>query len=103
MPGCAMPSPRRSGSKILSLLRDRELSVGELSKLAGIPQANLSQHLALLRDRGIVNTRREGATIYYSIANPKIIRAFDLMTEVLLEGLARTEKLSKELRKGEAR
>jgi ArsR family transcriptional regulator len=89
-------SPKRL--EILNLLRDKELSVGELVKLAKIRQANLSQHLSILREKGIVKTRREGVMIYYSLANPKIIKAFDIIREMLLERLAQTEKLSLRLR-----
>ena len=88
-------SPKRL--EILNLLRDNELSVGELSKRANIRQANLSQHLSILREKGVVNARREGVTIYYSLANSKIIQAFDIIREMLLEKLAQTEKLSKAL------
>jgi DNA-binding transcriptional ArsR family regulator len=70
---------------ILGALRDGELSVGELSKRTEIPQANLSQHLATMRARGVVRTRREGAHVFYEIANPKLIQAFDLITEVMQE------------------
>lgn len=90
-------SPKRL--EILNLLRDKELSVGGLAKLAKIPQANLSQHLSILREKGIVNTRRAGVTIYYSLANPKIIKAFDIIREMLLEKLAQAEKLSQDIRK----
>src|SRR3989338_9531289 len=90
-------SPKRL--EILNLLRDKELSVGELVKLAKIRQANLSQHLGILREKCIVKTRRVGTTIYYSLSNPKIIRAFDIIREMLLEKLAQTEKLSKDLRR----
>ena len=93
-------SPKRL--EMLNLLRDRELSVGELSKLAGIRQSSVSQHLGILRSQGIVKTRREGVTIFYSIANRKIIQAFDIMTEVLLERLSGTEKLSKDFKKTQA-
>lgn len=85
--------------EILNLLRDGELSVGKLAKLGKIPQANLSQHLSIMREKGIVNTRRAGVTIYYSLANPKIIKAFDIIREILLEKLAQTEKLSQDIRK----
>jgi ArsR family transcriptional regulator len=97
----AFTSPKRL--EILNLLRDRELCVGELSKLANLPQSSVSQHLAVLRSRRIVAARREGVTIYYSLANAKIMAAFDTITEVLLEELSRTEKLSKDLRKVRAR
>ena len=63
------------------------------AQLAGISQANLSQHLALLRQRRIVNTRMEGLNIYYSIANSKIIEACVLLREVLLEQLAENVRL----------
>lgn len=80
--------------EILNLLRDEERTVGELAELAEIPQANLSQHLAILRQRKVVTTRREGVTIYYKITNPKIIKACDLMREVLFEQIMETEKLA---------
>jgi len=70
---------------ILAALRDGELSVGALVDATGIAQANLSQHLATMRAHGVVNTRRDGAHVYYSIANPKLIQAFDLITEVMQE------------------
>lgn len=72
---------------ILGTLRDEELSVSQLVERTDIPQANLSQHLSLLRTHGVVRVRREGTRAYYSIANPKIIQAFDLITEVMQESL----------------
>jgi len=93
-------SPKRL--EILNLLRDRELSVGELTKLARIRQSNLSQHLSILREKGIVKARRDGVKIYYSLANSKIIKAFDIIREMLLEKLAQTEKLSRDLHKAKA-
>lgn len=89
-------SPKRL--EILNLLRNKELSVGELVKLVRIRQANLSQHLSILREKGIVKTRRAGVTIYYSLANPKIGKAFDIIREMLLEKLAQTEKFSQDIR-----
>lgn len=86
--------------EILDLLRDGEKSVNELVQLAGINQSNLSQHLAILRGKNIVQTRRDGVNIYYSIANSKIIKAFDIMREILYEQLALNEKLAKELEVG---
>ena len=84
--------------EILNTLRDKEMSVGELKKLTGLPKANLSQHLAILRQKKIVLTRRDGVNIYYRIGNPKVIQACDLMREVLYEQLAEDEKLAKRLR-----
>lgn len=70
---------------ILGALRDEELSVTQIQERTGIPQATLSQHLTLLRTHGVVKARRSGNHTFYSIANPKIIQAFDLITEVMLE------------------
>lgn len=83
--------------EIISLLRDGEKTVGELSELADVPQANISQHLTVLRQNNVVTTRRNGANIYYKIANPKILQACDLMREVLLEKLAENEELAKRM------
>ncbi|HEX7561415.1 MAG TPA: metalloregulator ArsR/SmtB family transcription factor [Candidatus Humimicrobiaceae bacterium] len=70
---------------ILDMMRSGEITVTELVKKTGISQANLSQHLSILRSKGVVNTRRDGNNIYYSISNMKIIQAYDLISEVLQE------------------
>ncbi len=81
--------------RILGLLRDGEKSVGELAALTGVRQATISQHLAVLRQRRVVSTRKDGVNIFYKIANPKIVHACDLIREVLFEQLAEMEKLVK--------
>ena len=78
-----LANPKRQ--MILGALRDRELAVSQLVDETGIPQSNISQHLAMLRANGVVRTRREGAHVFYAISNPKIIQAFDLITEVMQE------------------
>ncbi len=83
--------------KILNSLREKERSVEELTELLGIHKANLSQHLAILRQRRIVTTRRAGLNIYYKIANPKMIKACDILREVLFEQLAEDRKLVKKM------
>ena len=80
-----LANPKRL--EIIDKLRDQELSVTELTEALEISQANLSQHLSLMRQRGMVTTRREGLNIYYRLSNPKIIKACDLMRQVLLENL----------------
>lgn len=84
---------------ILNSLRGGEKSVSELAELVGAQQANVSQHLAVLRQRGVVATRKRGANIYYSVANPKIIQACDMIREVLLEQLAKNRELTKKYSK----
>ena len=85
-----LANPKRL--KIINTLRDKELSVNELAKRVGVTKANLSQHLSILRQRRIVLTRREGVTIHYRIANPKVLKAFDIMRQVLFEQLAENRK-----------
>ncbi len=74
--------------EILNALRDGEKSAGDLAALLDIGKANLSQHLAIMRERGILVARREGLSVCYRVANPKVIQACDLMRQVLLEQLA---------------
>jgi len=82
-----LSNPKRL--KILNALRDGEMPVSQiLAKMGRIGKANLSQHLAVMRQKGVVATRREGNLIYYRISSPKIIQACDLMREVLFEQLA---------------
>jgi ArsR family transcriptional regulator len=82
-----LSNPKRL--RIIDCLRDGELPVSQiLARMGRIGKANLSQHLAVMRQKGVVATRREGNLIYYRISSPKIIQACDLMREVLFEQLA---------------
>ena len=87
----AMANPTRL--KILNALQHGEQAVQVLAKSLNVRKANLSQHLALLRQRGIVATRREGLNIYYRCANPKMLQACEILREVLLEQLAEGGRL----------
>jgi DNA-binding transcriptional ArsR family regulator len=59
---------------ILCHLGEQEMSVNELNKFIDLSQSSLSQHLARLRNDGLVKTRRESQTIYYSIANKSVVK-----------------------------
>jgi len=83
-------NPKRQA--ILDSLRAGELTVGEIVEKTGIPQANISQHLSLLKDKGVVVVRRHGNNSFYSISNPKIIEAYDLISEVLINSLSAKNK-----------
>jgi DNA-binding transcriptional ArsR family regulator len=80
--------------EILSMLRDGKKSVNEIAALTVVRQATISQHLAVLRQRGVVSTRREGINVYYAVANPKITKACDLMREVLFEHITAMNEIS---------
>jgi DNA-binding transcriptional ArsR family regulator len=68
---------------VITALRDGEYTVTELSEITDIDTSNLSQHLHILRDKGIVTTRRDGTKIYYTLSHPNIGKALDLMSAFL--------------------
>lgn len=74
---------------ILYLLEARPHSVSEVSEALGAPQPTTSHHLKVLRDRGLVEARKEGTTTYYSLADRRIIQALDLMRQMLADMLTR--------------
>lgn len=78
-----LTNPKRI--EILSVLKTDERTVTELVNSLGASKANVSQHLAVMRHKGILTTRRVGVNIYYRVANPKVIEACSLMKEVLFE------------------
>jgi len=92
----ALANPKRL--QILNLLKNGEMSAGEMVRLMKIPKANLSQHLSILKQKGIVSSRREGTSIYYSITHPKITDACSIMRSVLMESLKEQEHLAKQVR-----
>lgn len=81
---------------IIDALRDREMNVTEIGNLTGIPKSNLSQHLGLLRDKGIVKTKKEGTQVFYRISHPNIIKAFDLLSEFIIDSISDSQKLLEE-------
>ena len=80
-----LANPKRL--EIIDNLRDGECSVGELAKALEVSPSNASQHLTVMRQNGIVIARREGLNVFYRIANHKIVRACELMREILLDRL----------------
>ena len=76
-----LANPKRL--EIVHLIRDREITVSELEEMLDMRQSNLSQHLMVLRENNLVKTRREGTRIYYSLTDSKILKASDLIREVL--------------------
>ena len=74
--------------EILNLLRDKEMSVTELIEKTELSQANISQHLSIMKSKGIVISDRKGKNIYYRLTNTKITKAFDIIREVVSERLS---------------
>ena len=73
---------------ILELLRDRELSARAIQEKLGLEQANLSQHLAILRSHQIVVNRKDGNQVFYSIRNPLLVEVLDIMRRYFQTSLA---------------
>src|SRR3990172_12882714 len=86
-----LPSPARL--RIIDALRVGELSAGEICVAVGARKANVSQHLAVMRERGIVAARRSGTNVYYRLINPKVLQAFQLMRDVLVEQMEKKAAL----------
>ncbi|HVP78380.1 MAG TPA: metalloregulator ArsR/SmtB family transcription factor [Thermodesulfobacteriota bacterium] len=84
--------------EIIDSLKDKEMSAGELIARIGLSKANLSQHMSVLKLKGVILTRREGINIYYRIANPKILQACRLIREVLFEQFQEKRKILSGLR-----
>jgi len=76
----AMSHPLRL--KILCLVGQSELMVQEIVEAVGTSQSNISQHLAVMRDRGLLASRKEANKVYYRIDDPRIIRMIAMMREV---------------------
>jgi len=70
---------------ILYLLSHRPRNVSELTEVLDVPQSTISHHLKVLRDRGLVQTERDGTAIYYSLADPRIIEALDIMRTIVAD------------------
>ena len=80
--------------EIISILGNRELTVGELAEKMDIRMDNLSQHLSIMKAKGILKSRREGVSIYYRITNPKVVQACKLMRDVMMEQIREKGRLS---------
>lgn len=74
--------------RLLYLVGDHPCSVSELTAALEIAQPTVSHHLRILRDRGLVVSRREGTTVYYSLGDPRILQALDMMRGFVAEMLA---------------
>lgn len=84
----ALAQPRRL--EIVNLLQDQELSVSQIQDMLALPQANLSQHLQVLRKQGVVSARRDGKQIFYRLAHKNFRKANDLLRDVLIERYEKT-------------
>lgn len=82
----AMANPQRL--RVLCLLVDREMSVGEINALVPLSQSALSQHLAVLREKNLVSTRREAQTVYYTVADGTVHDVIEVLHRNLCSATA---------------
>ncbi|MHB1711560.1 MAG: ArsR/SmtB family transcription factor [Acidimicrobiales bacterium] len=68
---------------LLYALRDGPQTVGDLSRMLETSQSNTSRHLAMLRDQGLVGTKRRGNTVLYSLRHPRVLDAVDILRDVM--------------------
>ena len=76
----AMSHPLRL--KILCILGDQEVSVQDIVNNVGTSQSNISQHLAILRDKGVLRTRKDANRVYYRVGDPRTLLLISLMRDV---------------------
>ena len=82
---------------IIEIVRDGELSTRTIQERLGIEQANLSQHLAILRSRQLVTNRKEGNQVFYSLRNPVLIEVLDIMRRYFQTNLADAVQMLEEI------
>jgi len=92
----ALANPKRL--EIIHLLRDQELTVSQMLEMLDLPQANLSQHLQVLRKFQVVAPRRNGKEVYYKLAHPNVMVASDSFREMLIDQHQDEEEVAEELR-----
>lgn len=76
----AMSHPLRL--KILCTLGNQEVSVQDIVQSVGTSQSNISQHLAILRDKGILASRKDANRVFYRVGDARTLRLIDMMQEV---------------------
>ena len=82
---------------ILDALREGELTVNEISQRFDVEQANASQQLAVLRNRNIVVTRKEGANVFYSVSDKSIFKLLDAAKDIFNHHLVGVRSMLEEI------
>ena len=83
--------------RVLEILRDGERSVAEMMPLVGLEQSHLSHQLAVLRRGGIVRSRKERATVLYSVIDPRTFHLLETAKEIIATSLSESRDLLKDL------
>jgi len=88
--------------QIIDILHDREMTVNGLAAQLQVAVGNLSQHLNLMKQRKVLESRKEGNSVIYRLANPKMTRACGLIREILFEQMQQDNALFKRMDRSHA-
>lgn len=88
----ALADPKRL--LLVTALREGPRTVGELCAELELPQANASQHLAVLRERGVVRAERSGSNVVYRLRGEKVVQALDLLRAFMHDQLEEQVRLA---------
>ena len=81
--------------EIIDVLKNKELTFGNIAVKTGAAKSNLSQHLAVMTQKGILTQRKEGLHVYYKLSSAKVYEAFYMMREVLKERITKQSDMLK--------
>src|SRR4051794_35934930 len=79
--------------RTLELLRDGERTVGDLQSALGLDSSGTSQHLGVLRRHGVLESRRDGTSVYYRIKDPRTLQLLEVARQILTTNLAESQEL----------
>jgi ArsR family transcriptional regulator len=82
---------------IIEVLKDGELPAGAIQERIGVEQANLSQHLAVLRSRQIIVNRKEGNQVFYSLRDPMLLEVLDILRRYFQANLSQAIAMLEEV------
>ena len=88
---------------ILHILREREMTVAAIAESLGVALGTVSPHLLMMKQRGVLLSLKQGNQVFYHLANPKMLLAFDLIREILHEQMQREILLAKRLEQEQAK
>ncbi|MCL5070414.1 MAG: metalloregulator ArsR/SmtB family transcription factor [Actinobacteria bacterium] len=91
-----LANPRRL--EIIAALRDDELTATQIVRRIHISKANLSQHMKILIEKGVVLSRRECLNVFYKLSDERITKACDMMREVLIKNLEQNKTMLEEIK-----
>src|SRR4030066_1248717 len=91
-----LANPRRL--EIIAALRDDELTPTQISRRIHISKANLSQHMKILIENGVVLSKKVCLNVFYKLSDERITKACDLMREVLIKNLEQNKNILKDIK-----